>query len=835
MQKPFYLYFLLIFGLLISQESQAQSNQYLHFDGQNDKTITENAASYIINSTEMSMTGWFYSERHGFGQGMFGFRSTKGGFYMLQLDNGKIECRFVNSEGTVTDIVAPTNSVIVGQWQHMTMTYGNDTLKAYIDGELIQAKEAYGVIDNPKLPFGIGTSPTPNFSFYFQGGIDEVSLWSKTLSQAEIKDIMANELAGNEANLELYYKFDQGTPDTDNSSIDELLNSSTAGERNAQILNMDLSGETSNFKGDVAPDFQWIDFKKVMTKVTTDQAFELEAASSVDLPITYELLSGPASLDGTTLTLDGTAGKVKILAKQEGDGTYKAATPVIREFDVVDPIANVPVITPMAPTEDFGVIFLSELNPLRFGAQVDIPYSERFWIEEVRFVVNGDTIIAKDWENGNYTAWWHPENDNLTRVTMIAESNFGTITEETLNFLITTDSGTPFRIEGIQNEWIANFRETSITKSINLPVHHGLFNKITAKLDVSCPPTGGCGEWDIIANVYAKGYDGQWFNIIRYITPYGKACEHSIDLTHYASILNGKTDIRIDYLSYDNGYVFDLDFEFEYGETDYQYSHIVPLWNGIYPFGEYGNLQPTKTMEIAVPENAEAANLQLLASGHGWGNNNTSNAAEFSDNTHHVYVNGSSTFEQRNWNVCNPNPDDCSFQAGTWEYSRAGWCPGAIAPYFDFDLNPYLKEESFTLDYVFDENYIDLCNAAHPDCVSGQTCNDCNDGFNPTLHVISNVVFYSNTIPISNLATGMEELPAGSYYMSPNPTNGLVTVTFTSALQLDRISVYNSLGQQILQTKDAQFDLSDQAAGLYLVEIKTMDGRVKMEKVLLIL
>ena len=102
----------------------------------------------------------------------------------------------------------------------------------------------------------------------------------------------------------------------------------------------------------------------------------------------------------------------------------------------------------------------------------------------------------------------------------------------------------------------------------------------------------------------------------------------------------------------------------------------------------------------------------------------SSTAAEFYEATHHIWVNGTQTFEQHNWYDCNPNPDGCQPQNGTWYHNRDGWCPGAIAQWFDYDLTPYISQGSIDMDYVFYENYVDYCHPNHPACVTGVICAD---------------------------------------------------------------------------------------------------------------
>lgn len=79
---------------------------------------------------------------------------------------------------------------------------------------------------------------------------------------------------------------------------------------------------------------QTITFAALPDKKTTDAAFTLSATSSSGLPVTFAVASGPASISGSTLTLNGTPGVVSVVASQAGDATYAAATAVTRTFTV---------------------------------------------------------------------------------------------------------------------------------------------------------------------------------------------------------------------------------------------------------------------------------------------------------------------------------------------------------------------------------------------------------------------------------------------------------------------------------------------------------------------
>lgn len=81
--------------------------------------------------------------------------------------------------------------------------------------------------------------------------------------------------------------------------------------------------------------------------------FNLTATAGSGLPVTFELVSGPASLAGSTLTVSG-LGDVTVRASQAGDATYSAADSVERSFTVFQPNAC-PELALASPSADANV------------------------------------------------------------------------------------------------------------------------------------------------------------------------------------------------------------------------------------------------------------------------------------------------------------------------------------------------------------------------------------------------------------------------------------------------------------------------------------------------
>ena len=81
------------------------------------------------------------------------------------------------------------------------------------------------------------------------------------------------------------------------------------------------------------PADQTITFDDILGKTYGDLPFELTATSTSGLPVAFTVTSGPATLEGSTLSIIG-AGTVTVRAAQAGSGSYNAATFVEKIFTV---------------------------------------------------------------------------------------------------------------------------------------------------------------------------------------------------------------------------------------------------------------------------------------------------------------------------------------------------------------------------------------------------------------------------------------------------------------------------------------------------------------------
>ncbi len=89
--------------------------------------------------------------------------------------------------GSTETLIASTGNLATGQWYHAAATYDGSNMRLYLDGVEVGSTAKTGAIDtNPLVPFWIGGNPDGPTSKPWDGRIDDVYLYNRALSQAEI-------------------------------------------------------------------------------------------------------------------------------------------------------------------------------------------------------------------------------------------------------------------------------------------------------------------------------------------------------------------------------------------------------------------------------------------------------------------------------------------------------------------------------------------------------------------------------------------------------------------------------------------------------------------------
>ena len=256
----------------------------------------------------------------------------------------------------------------------------------------------------------------------------------------------------------------------------------------------------------------------------------------------------------------------------------------------------------------------------------------------------------------------------------------------------------------------------------------GDWSAVTLRVDLTCPEDGFCDAWDRFANIYLlRGADKEGEEVVellRYITPYRTAMCMLVDVSSYMPLLKGAQTIN-SYISTwvgpdsgmqnGNGWVVTAKFIFHPATKDDVADNVINIWPYMTTqLGDPANPVSGQMTEknLQMPATVSRAELRLTVTGHGQGNRN--NCAEFCNLEHRVTVNGT-LFTTKVWRSdCGQNPIGPQ-QQGSWAYSRAGWCPGAVVEPLVFDVTSAVTaDQSNAFTYTIWKGEADYENTCRP-------------------------------------------------------------------------------------------------------------------------
>lgn len=276
----------------------------------------------------------------------------------------------------------------------------------------------------------------------------------------------------------------------------------------------------------------------------------------------------------------------------------------------------------------------------------------------------------------------------------------------------------------------------------------GEWSAIGMIIQLDCPADGDCDNWDRFADVSlvdgAGTDDEEVFVLERYITPYDVGMCFVTDVTRFAPRLKGTQAIRSfidtwvgpDDPVHGHGWRTTIRFVFFPGivpesmptQVDNVWSYLdVEVGN---PDNPLTDQLPIRT--ITIPPGVSKVELRSIVTGHGQGN--LLNCAEFCHLEQVILVDGKA-FSYDPWrDDCDENPIG-PLQHGTWQFPRAGWCPGAYVQAHVFDVTDAVTPgEESTFEYqVWDPGgqlYENTCRPGAGDHF-GNVCEGCAFDQNP--------------------------------------------------------------------------------------------------------
>lgn len=136
--------------------------------------------------------------------------------WTLQLQDSGSESRLlrfkINNDSSY-DRSSNADVIELGVWQHVAVTFDNGTLTFYVDGIEQGVSTGVPVPSSRVSPLRIGMRST-DLLRAFDGDIDEVRIWNRSFTAAEIQGNMNIELTGAEPGLVAYYRFNEAQGQT---------------------------------------------------------------------------------------------------------------------------------------------------------------------------------------------------------------------------------------------------------------------------------------------------------------------------------------------------------------------------------------------------------------------------------------------------------------------------------------------------------------------------------------------------------------------------------------------------------------------------------------------
>jgi len=191
----------------------------LNFDGDDDKVIIQNSQN-LLQNTSITIEAWIRPEGWGEGETGYGriFDNGEIVFYLHGIGfpdyaPHSLLISLDHSNGTRSIHNTSANSIKLGKWQHVAITYNSvNEVHLIING-----------VDQPiNTPIGVASGPIASGTQQiiigeaastqraFQGAMDEIRVWNRTLTTSEIFNRKDRTLVGDENGLIVYLPMNEG-------------------------------------------------------------------------------------------------------------------------------------------------------------------------------------------------------------------------------------------------------------------------------------------------------------------------------------------------------------------------------------------------------------------------------------------------------------------------------------------------------------------------------------------------------------------------------------------------------------------------------------------------
>lgn len=196
-------------GATLTADRFGNANKAYSFDGVDDYiSVDDNNTLDVPNVT---ISAWFNAIDYGSvqqqNQGHIVSKRESSGWgssFQLALEN----TTFINTIWATYSIngngwvyYSSSSDLTTQNWIYVTYTHSNNNAKIYVNGILVNTTLISGGLQTNNLPLWFGARPNAgNNSSFFNGSLDDIGIWNRTLTECEIQDLYHAELGSQNIN-----------------------------------------------------------------------------------------------------------------------------------------------------------------------------------------------------------------------------------------------------------------------------------------------------------------------------------------------------------------------------------------------------------------------------------------------------------------------------------------------------------------------------------------------------------------------------------------------------------------------------------------------------------
>jgi hypothetical protein len=204
-------YILSIIILLSTSFFVNAQNRVLNLDGDADYAFANDDTSFSITDA-VTVAAWVKINSNGTTSSIARKGATLTPAYSLNKVSSDRFTFWVALGSWVNSGYSSTIATI-GEWYHVAGVYDGSEIKTYVNGDLEASSLYSGAIPTTTDNFYIGVDAS-TWVEYFNGSVEELSVWSKALTEAQIQTVMNDSLSAayyqtSDSGLVAYWKFNE--------------------------------------------------------------------------------------------------------------------------------------------------------------------------------------------------------------------------------------------------------------------------------------------------------------------------------------------------------------------------------------------------------------------------------------------------------------------------------------------------------------------------------------------------------------------------------------------------------------------------------------------------